>query len=210
MLPNSLSVFYLYVGRLPLHKVLHSATSLGPDTVLKRECDVFLFKAVRWHSPQDHVYYLDSATGIPLKVESFADENARSANHPLWTWTADSIDRVDDHYITLNSTMVDYDGKFQPSTKWINHTVSVSFNKEYPSSTFSPRLEPGVFVIDEIKGKSYAIPGVVKNPIEPAPTSLPPVEAVPPSDWTSSLSGIVIAMGLIVLVIGGILWKRER
>ena len=203
-------ILYLHVGRLPLHKALPRSTHLGSDTILKRECGIFLFKAVRWNVPQDHVYYLDRETAIPLKVESFADEQTRSAGHPLWTWTADSLDKVQDHYITLNSTLVDYDKAHQPSSRWINRVVSASFNKEYPSSTFWPKLKPGLFVYDEIKAKSYTVPGEVEKPMPPAATTSPPLEAVPPTDWTSSLSMISIALGCIVLVVGGTLWRRNR
>ena len=203
-------VFFLHVGRLPLHKALPTATHLGTDTVLKRVCDVFLFKGVRWHSPQDHVYYLDHETAIPLKVESFVSDEERAAAHPLWTWAADSLDKVQGHLITLNSTFLDYDEFHEPCSRWVKRTISASFNKEYPVSTFWPKLKPGLFVYDEIKAKSYTVPGEVEKPMPPAATTSPPLEAVPPTDWTSSLSMISIALGCIVLVVGGILWRRNR
>ena len=203
-------LLYLYVGRQPLHVALPSATPLGKDTVLKRECDVFLFKGVRWYSPQDHVYYLDHETAIPLKVESFLSEDARAAGHPAWTWTADSLDKVDDHEIVLNSTMIDYDRQHRPNSQWKTRGVSASFNGEYPNSTFWPKLEPGMSVFDMIKSKSYVVPGVVKKKVDASGMPIPPVLALPPSDWVPRASGISIGLGCVVLSVSGALWRRNR
>ncbi len=142
-------VFFLYVGKTPLPQALAKASHLGADTVLQRKCDVFLFKGVRWYRPQDHVYYLDHETAIPLKVAAFENEAERTAGRPLWIWTAQSLDKVQGHPIVLNSTMAAHAGKREPHSRWITRTTSASFGKKHPDSTFWPKFDPGVSIHDQ-------------------------------------------------------------
>jgi len=198
----------LYVCREPLHKALPKAESLGTGTVLGRDCDIFLFRQLRWRVPQDHVYYLDRATSIPLKVESFKNQAARDAAEPLWVWTAESLDKVQGHFIPLNCQMV----RFKPNVTWKYHVESVVFNKEYTASTFWPVLQPGVFVRDFISQKSYKVPGAEKTTLG-APersSNAQPIQAIPPQGYLSALSTVSFGVGLVVFFVGIAIWMRRR
>ena len=63
-------LLFFYVGRKPLHEVLPKAEYLGADKCLDRECDLFLFKQMRWFVVQDQVFYLEQEN-IPLKSKRF-------------------------------------------------------------------------------------------------------------------------------------------
>jgi len=198
----------LNVCREPLHVALPKAKSLGPDRVLDRDCDVFLFRGLRWRVPQDHVYYLDRATSIPLKVESYRDEVARDNGQPLWVWTAESLDQVQHHFIALKSRHV----STKPLTTSIQHVESVVFNKEYPSSAFWPVLQPGVTVLDTISNKNYKVPGGDRSnsDAEQQFSTASPVQAVPPQDYGSVASAVSLGLGLAVFSVGIILWWYRR
>ena len=142
--PQPLQV--LYVGREPLHKALTKAKSLGESRFLDRDCDVFLFEKVRWVSPQDHVYYLDRETSIPLKVKSFKDEASRQKQEPLWVWKAQSVDKVQGHAVPLKSELTTPLAGTASPYVWKYEVKSVEFGKEYPESTFWPTIQPGVDV----------------------------------------------------------------
>ena len=144
---------FLYVGREPIHKALPSAAYLGEDRVLNRACHVFLFAQVRWEIPQDHVYYLDKATSVPLKLASYRDQTARDQKKPLWVWTAESLDKVQDHFVSLKSKMIQYAEDLQPGFTWTYSVISIQFDKDYPASMFSPAPQPGVTVLDSINSK---------------------------------------------------------
>ena len=101
-------LLYLYVGREPLYEALTKAEYLGKSEVMGRECHAFLFPQVRWSVPQDQIFHLDNATSIPLKVETFRDKAARDKKETLGAWTAQSLDKVEGHYVPLKSTTVAY------------------------------------------------------------------------------------------------------
>ncbi len=198
----------LYVCREPLHKALPTAESLGTGKVLGRDCDIFLFRQLRWQVPQDHVYYLDRATSIPLKVESFKNQAARDAEEPLWAWTAESLDKVQGHFIPVDSQMVNS----KPNVTWKYHVESVVFDKEFPTSTFWPVLQPGVFVHDFISLKSYKVPGAERTMLGASERSsnARPTQAVPPQDYLSALSTVSFGVGLAIFFVGIVIWMRCR
>ena len=204
--PNPIDL--LYVCREPLHVALSKAESLGSDRVLDRDCDVFLFRGLRWRAPQDHVYHLDRATSIPLKVESFKDQAARDIRQPSWVWTAESLDQVQDHFITLKSREV----MSNPQFTWKLQVESVAFNKDYPSSTFWPVLQPGVSVLDSISKKSYRVPGGdrTNSDAKEQPSDARPVQAIPPQGYLSVVSTVSLGLGLAVFFVGISLWWRRR
>jgi hypothetical protein len=209
--PEPLSV--LYVGREPLQKALPKARYLGKDRVVNRGCDVFLFVRVRWEIPQDHVYFLDEATSIPLKVESYADETARTKKNPLWTWTAQSLDEVGHHFVPLKSKTISYGENAQPDFTWVHTVVSIEFGKDFPASTFWPSLNPGVGVLDTIANKRYVVPGVREEPstgTSDGGDDRTAVRAAAPSDWTGTISACALGLGAATLILGGVLWWRGR
>ena len=201
---------YFYVGREPLHKALARAENLGTSKVLGRDCDVFLFRGIRWPGgPQDQVFHLDVETAIPLKVEGFANETARRDGKPYWTWTAESLDREGPHPLPRKSTNVSYiDGRPVLTSKFT--VESVAFDKAYPASTFWPAVQPGVRIFDTIERKSSVAPGErAPRPVEGRTTSQSPVpiEAEPPTDHTGA---IVFGVGLVLLIAGLVAWRRMR
>jgi hypothetical protein len=200
---------FLYVGREPLHKALPKATCLGEDQNLNRQCDVFLFTKVSWEVPQDQIFHLDRATSIPLKVEAFKDEADRNAKKPLWVWTAQSLDKVDGHFVPLSSEMIAYSEDSQPAFKWRFRVQSIAFDKVFPTAMFWPTLQPGVTVLDAIAGKTRQVPGV--KPAQPAkPATTQTMEALPPSGWTTRISSVTLTLGTATLIGAGIYWWRRR
>jgi len=206
-------LLFLHVGREPLHKALPKSKYLGTDKILGHQCEVFLFAGVRWSYPQDHVYYLDSATSIPLKVESFKNQAALDKKRPLWTWTAESLDRVQNHVLPLTSKMVSYGEDGQPDFQWNYRVLSAVFDKNHPDSTFWPAMEPGVFVVDSIRSKSYEVPGaekmasIAKKEVE---STAQPIQALPPSNWLTTASWMSLLLGGLIMIVGGTLWWRRR
>ena len=204
---------FLYVGREPIHKALPSAAYLGEDRVLNRACHVFLFAQVRWEIPQDHVYYLDKATSVPLKLASYRDQTARDQKKPLWVWTAESLDKVQDHFVSLKSKMIQYAEDLQPGFTWTYSVISIQFDKDYPASMFSPAPQPGVTVLDSINSKRDQTPGARPAPPDKstqAPRASEPILAVPPSDWTATISSFIFGLGATILAVGAILRWRHK
>ena len=203
----------LHVGREPLQKALCKADYLGEKQVLGRDCDVFLFTRVRWEIPQDHVYYIDKKSSIPLKVESYLDQSARERNKLSWVWVAESLDQVQEHFVALNSKTVAYDEDSGPPFTWIHRVLSIEFGKEFPPSTFWPTLQPGVTVLDTISNKRYQVPGTSADSA-PAKAKVgepnEPVVAAPPSGWTTPASNVLLGLGAAVLIAACVLWRRSR
>lgn len=204
---------FLYVGHEPLNKSLPKAEYLGKGKVIDRECEVFLFAKVPWLVPQDQVYSLDAATGIPLKVESFQDRSAREQNQPMWVWTAESLDKVKGHYVTMKASQISYGADHEPQLIWEQSVESVAFNRDYPATTFWPTPDPGVTLMDSTKGTITEAPGVKKAP--PAAKSgtastTTPAQAIPPSDWTSYTSPVMLGLGVAILIGAVLIWWRRR
>ncbi|MFI5454391.1 MAG: hypothetical protein ACHRXM_02980 [Isosphaerales bacterium] len=185
----------------------------GTDKVLNRECDVFLFAKVRWIFPQDHVYYLDKSTSIPLRVVSYRDQAARDKNLPLWVWTAESLDKVQEHFVPLKSRMISYTEGQEPSFEWSYRVLSIEFDKDYANSTFWSTLQPGVGVIDTITSKGYEVPGGKKEAAaakDSEAATAQPIEAVAAGDWATIAPWVSLVLGCVILMTGGLLWWRRR
>ncbi len=196
----------LYVGRTPLHKALAKATYCGTGEAMGRKCELFLFPAVKWAMPQDHLYYLDRETSIPLKVESYRDQAARDQNQPLWVWTAESIEKVQGHNLTPKSRLVRYNEQ-KPAFEWSFSLESITFDKDHEAATFWPAFEPGVEVHDMILDKHYVTPGA-RAPEQTSTAA--PIEAVPPGDWMDTLPWASLILGCAILITGGCLWWKRR
>ena len=202
---------FFSVGRTPLQEALPKSTDLGTDRVNGRECRTFLFPNVDYTTVrQDLVYYLDAATGTPIKVVSYLDEAHRAKNLPGWSWIADDLKTTQNHEIPAASTMTTYaaDGK-SPSMIHKFTVESVKYDQEFPTTTFWPVIQPGVPILDALTKKSYNHPGVM----QPDPASTVAKEslvATPPRDWSSTTSAVTLGLGLAVLLAGGLLWWRRR
>jgi hypothetical protein len=207
-------LIFLYVGREPLQKaLLTKARPVGEDEVIGRPCDVFLFQGVLWNVPQDHVYHLDRATAIPLRVESYVSQEARERKQPAWVWIARSLDEIDGHHVPLKSTWLTYadDGSLVMTHE--EEVKSISFGKDFAESTFWPTLQPGVTVFDTIAKKRYQVPGAkaaTPTAPSPSPANSSLMEARRPADWVSVLRVASLAVGSVVLVAGLGLWVRQR
>jgi hypothetical protein len=201
---------YLYVGREPLHEALPKATHLGQDKVIGRECEIFLFPQVRWAVTQDQVYYLDKATSIPLRVESYRDTSARERNEPISSWTARSLDEVQGHFVPLNSSQVSYNKEGAEDLTWDFKVESIEFNKDYPNSLFWPTVQPGTTVFDSIMNKMSETPGQRKSDVKQSEKAIAqPIYADPPRDWTATASSVSLVLGAAVLLTGTVLWWRR-
>ncbi|HWE35048.1 MAG TPA: hypothetical protein VG406_00635 [Isosphaeraceae bacterium] len=207
--PNPIQL--LYVGRVPLNLALPKATVLGKVETMGRPCIRVLFPRVRWAVAQDHVYDLDEATGLPLKVEAYLEPDDRANRRPVWVWEADSLDAVDGHYLSKNSRQIEYNP--ETSEKSMNRTYVVEFvkfNGDYPKSTFWPEPAPGVTVLDAIKNETRETPGKPTDETARATPVKNPIRATPPSNWSWIGSRAAFGSGLVLLLLGGGLWWRRR
>lgn len=212
---------YFFVGNEPLQRALKHAQYLGEQTILNRKCDAFLFPSVRWHVTQDQIFTLDRETGIPLQAEGFMGADNREQNRPAWIWTALSFDQVAGHPFVMSSRTIGYDAKHSPEIEWQVRVESLSFNKEYPPSTFWHKDDPNLTVFDAITGKIIDPKSAVdaKNSIAYShpnrkPPSLPPMQpalpATPPVHWMHWIPFGFLALGGFFLAIAGIMWHRAH
>jgi hypothetical protein len=204
---------YYYVGLEPLPEVLSKAVHQGTRRHLDRDCDLFLFAGVRsGQGTTDYVYWLDHASSIPLKVEFYEGEKARSENRPLAVWSAESFDKVEGRHLPLRSELVhlgaagprigDVEGRYQVVVD------SVNFDREFPKSTFWPVITSDATVYDFVHNK-------VTSPKKPSAdtqgtTASPPIRAVESSDGVLSSSTLVMFIGVTILACGLLLWWRRR
>lgn len=210
--PEPLRFLYLY--QEPLAKVLTRADALGREQRLGRDCEVLVLRGVKWtYSPVDIVYALDCETGLPLEVRCYDAGADRERDQPQWYWEAKSFDRVEQgRYWPLRSADYVYApregvGKELLTTRDIL-VESIHFDKEYPESVFRPVFEPGAHILDAATGKTSVVPG---QPVAPARSaSSAPVQAMPPADWTSTLSTAGLVLGIALLTVGGVAWWRQR
>jgi len=200
----------LHVGREPLHKALSSAQPLGQQEVMGRTCNMVLFTKVPWAVPQDQVFSLDEATSIPLKVEAFRDAAAREAKTPMWSWTAESLEQVQGHFVPMKATHLTYgsDGALAQTTK--QEVESIAFDKAYPASQFWMEIQPGTVVNDAFTKRFTQTPGASKEPTVEKTVAASPIEATPPRDWFSVASTTTLVLGAAILLAAGLLWWRRH
>lgn len=206
------NILLMWVGRDPLHEVLARAEHLGTAEVLGRPCESFLFRGVKWSTPQDHVYSLDSATGVPLRVESFLNEADRTSRQPVWVWSALSLDEYQGRHLPGSCEM----RMFSPEGGHVQTTTStierVSFDQVYPAATFWPILQVGVRVFDATKQETYIVGGESRDaPARPAGTTTvdPPIRAERPTSWVEKAPALSLAIGGILLLAATFTWLRR-
>ena len=206
-------LLYLYVGREPLQKMLLNAEILGESRVLDRQCDRFLFRSVRWPIVQDQVFHLDRATAMPLKVAAYKDNAARLQEEPLWEWTAESLDTVEGHPVTLKSTLVAYGASRKASYIWETQVESITFDKFHPDTGFWPIIQPTATVFNSLDGSVRNGKGLKPPKTDvPSGSAGPPTasDAVPPTTWTDFLPVTTLLLGCTMFATAGIFWWRRR
>ena len=209
----------LYLGQTPLPEALRKAVHLGTEEVLGRRCDRFLFTDLKWDEHRRHqVFSLDQATAIPLRILTYQDANAYSAGKILLRWEAESLDRVQGHWVPLRSKGTLYSPESgSPSLFRAYDVQEVAFDRPFAKSAFWPVVQPGVPVFDATVNKLTRSPGpkpqaAAKPAVAPASTAVPTVAtpAVPPADWTASLPNLGLGLGIASLAVGLLLWWRRR
>ncbi|MDX2037778.1 MAG: hypothetical protein SFX72_14095 [Isosphaeraceae bacterium] len=197
-----------YVGTEPLPKALAKSTYLGGDRRLGRDCERFLFTKVGTaRTATDLVYWLDKATGVPLEVESFANEQDRNEHRVRSIWSAQSLDRIDGRHIPLRSELLVFDnsGKVDKTYKIV--VDSVRFDQSYPKSTFRPLITKGATVYDTVRKKAT----FPNEPVDGSGmSSTSPIRAVEPGVSSLTASSLSILLGVCILSSGLVLWWRRR
>jgi len=203
-------LLYWYVGRTPLHQAIDKAEYGGKSKVGDREAHAFIFKNVKWFRTQDHVFYIDAASHIPIKVTAYSTAEDRAADRPVWVWSAFKVEEIQGRKIPVISEMVDYDAPGGPISSTLKCEVqSIKFNEVYPASTFWPKEQPGVSVLDALAGKISSTPGV--NPARELHFSEGAgVVATQGPDMVAAASWVSVGLGLsVLLVAGAVLWRRR-
>jgi len=204
---------FLSAGLTPLQDAIPHAAKLGESLVIGRLCDIYHVAGVKvGPKTLEFVYSLDRPTSVPLRLEIYKDAAALAGKKPVTVWEAETFDTEGKYHLARRSKTTNY----QPDaatgamkeTGWRTYTVdSVEFDQPYPASTFWPKFEPGMAVIDTLKDKNYTVPGA-----EPASLTVNTAgtEAVPPTDWTAHAPAVGVGLGLCVLGAAGVAWWRGR
>ncbi len=209
--------FYLYIEKTPIYEALPKARYLGKGQAMDRNCEMFRFENLKpMGVGEDLVYYLDEATSIPLRVDSFPAKSEHRPDQLLSTWKAQSLDDVGDgHHVVLTSEFVHYaqgQDAGRISDRGTDVVKEIHFDKPFAASTFWPVYEAGVEVVDQTRHTTTRVPGpdrVAKRetPSLPAMTTLaPPVEQ--PRSWVPALSITALSLG-VALIITALVWKRR-
>jgi len=152
-------ILYWYVGRTPLHQAIDKAEYGGKSKVGDREAHAFIFKDVKWPRTQDHVFYIDAASRIPIKVAAYRTAEDRAAGKPIWAWSALEVEEIQGRRVPVLSEMVTYDSPGGSIETTLTCEVqSMKFDQEFPASTFWPEEQPGVSVLDALADRLYHTP----------------------------------------------------
>lgn len=206
-------LLFNYVGREPLYKALKHGQRLDKTRVVDRDCEVVLFPDVRWFIRQDQVFYLDSETGVPLKVEAYRVGTKREPGDKFFDWTATELEQAGGArpMVVKRSTMNNY-SEGRPDFSWDFEVESLVFDRTYPPSTFWPVIGQGVVVTDSAARKismtSGENPAIAEAEAKASTSQLPPVDATQPTSWTTYAPGASVALGLAVLACAWVLRRR--
>ena len=188
---------FRYLIQEPLHLSLKRGRELEVSRVIGRECIPVRFDdalRIGGQPPRDLIYHLDRATGVPLKVEVATD------GVPLWTWTARSLEKVQNWHVVKSSEFVYSLPDNQKHTR--NETIQlITFNQTYADSTFTPRIEEHVLVRDEVNRKLIqpAKNDQAASNVGSAAMSGNPITATPPVTWESWTGPALLIGGLLLL-----------
>jgi hypothetical protein len=148
---------------------------------------------------------------VPLKVEAFRNAEARAAGRPIWTWEAGSLDEVDGRFLARESRTTSPGIEGRPEST-IHHVVeSITFGKAHPASEFWPRWDPGAVVNDATTGRVANVPGP-SRPAAPESASTASdavIRAIEPAGWADYAPGLLVGLGVCVLGVGVVLWRRR-
>lgn len=220
-------LFYFYVGRAPLHEALRDATRDATTSmqVIGRECHVFHFPRVRFNKePRELRIYLDKASAIPLRFVC-----GDSIEKPLWTWEAESLDKVGDYWVPKNSRYRSYsygDAAAPGSIKFekVYKVTDVQYNKQYNMQTFNVAFQPGAEIVASkqavklLQGKNalaYAnrmarnSPALAKKDVrEVSKGSAVPIQAVE-SNGIGTFQAASMVLGVAVIMVALLVWWRR-
>jgi len=207
-------LFYYYFGFRPLHEALATAESLGVDTHIGRDCEVFLIRGMKSNPVGCLVYSLDRAKSIPLKARYYANEADRLADRPISAWNALALEEVEGHLLPMRSEQFYYatDGSNKPVVRRTIVVDEVHFNRDYPATTFWPKITDETQVNDALR-KTVTNPKSLRTaPTRPFAASSvgTPVRAVETEGWGSMIPGAALVLGAALLITGGVLWWRRR
>lgn len=206
---------YNYVGKTPLQEALAKAKYLGKDRVNGRDCDVFLFPGVKWPSIQDQVFFIDTASHIPIRVAGYKDQKSRGEDDPYWVWTADQLETIQGHVIPVKSSQNEYTSPGKKMSFARNFTIlSIRFDGDYPPAMFWPELQPGVPTMDREAKKVFKTPSKQESsPPQSGPKAIIPrqeIVASPPIDGANMVSRAMLVIGAVIVVVVGFLLYRRR
>jgi hypothetical protein len=101
----------------------------------------------------------------------------------------------------------------RPRTFHRDFLGSGPFDKTYNSSMFWPTFQPGVKIFDAVANKVREVPGGSRaqpSDLKRSVVTPTPVQATPPGDWTAFGSVTAFLVGVTILIMGGVLWRRQR
>ncbi|WZP00933.1 hypothetical protein EP7_002592 [Isosphaeraceae bacterium EP7] len=210
---------YSYLGAVPLHEAMPRAEYVGEGRVLARECEIFLFRDVPWNRAKKQiVFHLDKAMSVPLKVEIFDGVSEYNGKPPLSTWVATELDQVRSRPFPIKSERATHVGRGTPNEATLRQKLTVkriAFDQEYPRSTFWPANHPGADVVATLTNKQYEVKGKprpVASPPAPPPIANTTTEAIRvtiPEEGVVTPSRVSIGLGVAVLVVALVLWRRR-
>jgi hypothetical protein len=205
---------YYWVDRRPLCEAIQDGQLMSEGSVIGRPCDVFLFPASGWSGKQDHVYWLDRDTSVPLKVQFFADPQARLANRPVLVWSAEELSEFQGFPFVVKSSQSDHAGEDGTLNVTVEYrVVSVDYNRDFPVSMFQPEIQPEAIVYDTIANRpprrsSESIHGQIPGVALEA-TATTTIRADPPHPWGTHASAVFFGLGVASVVAGLIVrWRR--
>lgn len=204
---------FFYSALEPLPRSLARAESLGEARVSGRECDSFLVKVgdARTKDGLLSTYCLDRATSLPMEVRVYADESSYAARQPLAVWTARALKDVEGHLFPMDSILSSYSrGSDSPVVVRDLHVEELHFNREYPQTTFWPKIGPETQVVDMVSGKSHpsSLAADLSRQATQA-TARQPIEATDSRVVWDYWPVLAVGLGL-ALVVGGLVLRRRR
>ena len=216
---------YWTVKNTPLHEVLSAAKPLGVEVVGTWQCEHYVTPQAN-HSGvmQDHHYFLDRETGLPVRFEAHHPSAGGSGTKILVSeWQVETLGSKGGYRYPAKTWHVSYnlDARGNRSSRQVRTESRVNlieYNQKYPLSQFNPpAFESGVVVFDGIKktnrtvgeaGKS-AKPTPVVAPKVVATTTAEPLRTSQPRDWSELVSWSGMVLGSVTLAAGVVVLVRR-
>jgi hypothetical protein len=204
-------LFSFYHGPRPLHQALATAEYLGVDTHLGRECESFLIRGWKSAPASQTVYSLDRTKAIPLRVRYYHNEADRVADRPYSTWNALAVEEIEGHLMAVRSEQIQ-GNPARPSLRQTIVVDEIHFHRDYPESTFWPKIGAETNVTDGIRKTVTHARSSKPTPSQAdgAGSGLSPIRAVESEGWGAMIPGASLAMGAALLLAGAALWLRRR